>query len=203
MKVLDANLRTLATTVNSSRAMPPVFSDKGEIRTLKTRKNRWRIIEATWDSQQRNIAELNSTCAPRVTTLLPDFLFVIGCDLQATGKWYRVLRSNGKPVLKGWSSSAELEQRVSGTDAGNSFTVGVAVAVKSLNANSPFRVADIAAEHIAVYRVENGGRIFSLNIASPVPTVQSFVLSPYGQQLAVLHGDQIVIYPMSVSAQHR
>jgi len=203
VKVLDANLRTLATSVHSSRAMPPVFSDKGEIRTLKTRKNRWRIIEATWDSQQRNIAELNSTCAPRVTTLLPDFLFVIGCDLQATGKWYRVLRSNGKPVLKGWSSSAELEQRVSGTDAGNSFTVGVAVAVKSLNANSPFRVADIAAEHIAVYRVENGGRIFSLNIASPVPTVQSFVLSPYGEQLAVLHGDQIVIYPMSVSAQHR
>lgn len=203
VKVLDANLHTLATTVHSSRAVPPVFSDKGEIRTLRTRKNRWRIIEATWDSQQRDIAELNSTCAPRVTTLLPDFLFVMGCDLQATGKWYRVLRSNGKPVLKGWSSSAELEQRVSGTDAGNSFTVGVAVAAKSLSANSPFRVADIAAEHIAVYRVENGGRIFSLNLASPVPTVQSFVLSPYGQQLAVLHGDQIVIYPMSVSAQHR
>lgn len=202
VKVLDANLRTLATTVHSSRAVPPVFSDKGEIRTQKIRKNRWRIFEATWDSQQRNIAELNSTCAPGITTLLPDFLFVIGCDFQPSGKWYRVLRSNGKPVLKGWSYSAELEQRVSGADSGNSFTVGVAVAVKSINASDPFRVADIAAERIAVYRAENGVRIFSLNVTSPVPTVQSFVLSPDGQQLAVLQGDQIALYPMSVSAQH-
>jgi hypothetical protein len=202
VKVLDANLRTLATTVHSSRAVPPVFSDKGEIRTQKIRKNRWRIFEATWDSQQRNIAELNSTCSPRITTLLPDFLFVIGCDLQASGRWYRVLRSNGNPVLKGRSYSAELEERVSGADAGNSFTVGVAMAVKSLNATDPFRVADIAAQRIAVYRAENGDRIFSLNVTSPVPTVQSFVLSPDGQQLAVLQGDQIAIYAMNVSAQH-
>jgi hypothetical protein len=202
VKVLDANLRTLATTVHSSRAVPPVFSDKGEIRTQKVRKNRWRIFEATWDSQQRNITELNSTCAPRITTLLPDFLFVIGCDLQTSAKWYRVLRSNGKPVLKGRSSSAELEQRVSAADAGNSFTVGVAVAVKSINASYPFRVADIAAERIAVYRAENGGRIFSLNVTSPVPTVQSFGLSPDGQQLAVLQADQIALYPVGVSAQH-
>jgi hypothetical protein len=202
VKVLDANLRTLATTVHSSRAVPPVVSDKGEIRTQKIRKNRWRIFEATWDSQQRNIAELNSTCSPRITTLLPDFLFIIGCDLQASGRWYRVLRSNGKPVLKGRSYSAELEERVSGADAGNSFTVGVAMAVKSLNATDPFRVADIAAQRIAVYRAENGDRIFSLNVASPVPTVQSFVLSPDGQQLAVLQGDQIAIYAMNVSAQH-
>jgi len=202
VKVLDANLRTLATTVHSSRAVPPVFSDKGEIRTQKIRKNRWRISEATWDSQQRNIAELNSTCSPRITTLLPDLLFVIGCDLQASGKWYRVLRSNGKPVLKGWSNSAELEQRVSGADAGNSFTVGVAVAVKSINATYPFRIGDIAAERIAVYRAENGGRIFSLNVTSPIPTVQSFMLSPNGQQLAVLQGDQIALYPMNASAQH-
>ena len=202
VRVLDANLTTLATTVHSSRAVPPVFSNKGEIRAQRVRKNHWRIFEATWDSQQRNITELNSTCALRITTLLPDFLFVIGCDLQTSAKWYRVLRSNGKPVLKGWSNSAELEQRVSAADGGNSFTVGVAVAVKSINATYPFRVADIAAERIAVYRAENGGRIFSLNVTSPVPTVQSFVLSPDGQQLAVLQADQITLYPISVSAQH-
>jgi hypothetical protein len=201
VKVLDANLRTLATTVHSSRAVPPVFSDKGEIRVQKIRKNRWRIFEATWDSQQRSIAELNSACAPRVTTLLPDFLFVIGCDPQTSGKWYRVLRSDGKPVLKGRSPSAELEQRVSGT--GNSFTIGVAVAVKSIDASSPFRIADIAAEHIAVYRTANGERIFSLNVTSPTPTIQSFVLSPDGSQLAVLQADQIALYPTNVAAQHR
>src|SRR5262249_9531005 len=158
--VLDASLRTLAKTVRSSRAAPPVFSDNGEVRTQRIRRNRWRIFEATWNSQQHNIAELNTTCAPKVTTLLPDFLFVIGCDVQSSGKWYRVLRSNGKPVLKGWSNSAELEQQANGANAGNSFTIGVAVAVKSIDARYPFRVADIATERIGVYRTENGGRVF-------------------------------------------
>jgi hypothetical protein len=113
-----------------------------------------------------------------------------------------VLRSNGRPVLKGWSNSAELEQRVNAADSGNSFSIGVAVAVKSINASYPFRVADIAAERIAVYRAENGGRIFSLNVPSPVPVVQSFVLSPNGEQLAVLQKDQIVLYPVSTPAPH-
>ena len=106
-------------------------------------------------------------------------------------------------MLKGWSKSAELEQRVSAADGSNSFTVGVAVAVKSINATYPFRVADIAAERSAVYRAENGGRIFSLNVTSPVPTVQSFGLSPSGQQLAVLQGNQIGLYAVGVSTQRR
>lgn len=201
VKVLDANLHLLAKVIHSSRAAPPVFSDKGEIRMQKTRKNRWRISEATWDSQLRNIAELNSSCEPKVTTLLPDFLFVIGCDLQASGKWYRVLRSTGKPVLKGWSSSAELEQRAGGTALGNSFTVGIAVAMKSIDANYAFRVSDIAAQKIAVYQAQNGNRIFSVTLSSPVPAVQAFALSPSGQQLAVLQRDQIAVYPMTMAAK--
>jgi hypothetical protein len=45
-----------------------------------------------------------------------------------------------------------------------------------------------------VYRAENGARLFALNITFPVPTLQTFVLSPDGDQLAVLKRDQISLY---------
>jgi len=45
-----------------------------------------------------------------------------------------------------------------------------------------------------VYRTENGERLFAVSIPSPAPTVQSFALSPDGNSLAVLQGDQIAFY---------
>jgi hypothetical protein len=203
VRVLDANLHTLATVTRSSRAAPPVLSENGEIQVASTGKNRWRIIEEGWDTQKRVLASVNSTCEPETTTLPPDLLFIVGCDRQSIGKWYRVLRPDGKPVLKGSSTSAEREQIASGIAAGSEFAIGMAEAAKSIGANSGFSAADIASERISVYRTENGERMFAISIPSPVPTVQTFVLSPDGNQLAVLAADQIAFYEMPTPAGRR
>jgi hypothetical protein len=192
VKVLTAQFHTLATVTRSSRDAPPVLSDEGEIRIPTTGKNRWRIVENTWDGQRRVLAQVTSTCRPEATTLQPNLLFLVGCDRQADGKWYRMLRSDGKPVLKGWSPSAELEQTANG--ASGTFAVGVAKAAKPIEAESLFLPADLVSENIGVYRVENGKRTFAVSIPAPVPTLQTFVLSPRGDQLAVLKGDQIAFY---------
>lgn len=194
IKVLDGELHTLATVVRSSRAPRPVLSDNGEIRVVRANKNRWRIVEDAWDGQQRLFAQVHSTCRPETTTLPPDLVFVVGCDRQATGKWYRVLRPDGKPLLKGWSPSAELEHAARGIATGVSFAIGIAEAANSLAPDSAFLPADIQRERIAVYRTENGERMFAVNVPAPVPTVQTFVLSPDGNQLAVLQGEQIAFY---------
>lgn len=194
IRVLDGNFHTLATVERSSRAAPPVLSDDGEIRILSVRKNRWRIVEESWDTQKHVLAQIGSACRPEATTLPANLLFVVGCDPQTTGKWYRVLRSDGKPVLKGWSSSLELEHTASGVATAGTFTIGMAEAAKSITADSAFRTSDLEKERIAVYRAENGERIFSVAIPSPSPSVQTFVLSPTGDQLAVLRGDEIAFY---------
>jgi hypothetical protein len=194
IRVLDGNFHTLATVERSSRAAPPVLSDDGEIRILSVRKNRWRIVEESWDTQKHVLAQISSACRPEATTLPANLLFVVGCDPQTTGKWYRVLRSDGKPVLKGWSSSLELEHTASGVATAGTFTIGMAEAAKSITADSAFRTSDLEKERIAVYRAENGERIFSVAIPSPSPSVQTFVLSPTGDQLAVLRGDEIAFY---------
>jgi hypothetical protein len=203
IKVLDSNFRTLATVVRSSRATIPVLSDIGEIRVLSTTRNRWSIVEESWDEQKRVLARLNSGCRPQATSLPPDLLFVAGCDRQSSGKWYRVIRPNGRPLLRGVSPSVELQQTVSGVAAGNSFAIGVAQTAKSMAANSAFQTSDLQSERIAVYRAENGERIFTVTIPSPEPTVQTFVLSPDGGQLAVLQKDQIAFYKVPTVRGHQ
>jgi hypothetical protein len=194
IKVLDSNFRTLATVVRSSRAAPPVLSDEGEIQILSAKKNRWRIVEETWDTQKHLVAQVNSSCRPQGTTLPPNLLFLVGCDPQNAAKWYRVLRPNGKPVLKGSSSSTELERTANGSANGGAFTIGTAEAGKSIAPDSAFQTSDLQSARIAVYRTDSGERVFSVAVATPAPTVQTFVLSPSGNQLAVLESDKIALY---------
>jgi hypothetical protein len=203
IKVFDGDFRILATVARSSRSAPPALSDDGEIQILSARKNRWRIVEETWDTQKHFLAQVNSSCRPEATTLPPNLLFLVGCDPQTAGKWYRVLRPNGKPVLKGWSPLAELEHTASGVVIGGAFTIGMAEAGKAIAADSAFRTSDLESERIAVYRAENGERIFSVTVPSPAPTVQTFVLSPAGDQLAVLQGDEIALYEIPAAGGRR
>jgi hypothetical protein len=170
------------------------LSDEGEIRTPAIGKNRWRIVEHSWDSQRRVIAQVNSTCMPTVKTLPSRMLFVVGCDWQTDGKWYRVLRSDGKPVLKGWSPSAELAQTA--IAARDIFAIRIAKATKAMATDAVFRTSDLEAEHIVVCRSRSGQRLLAVTLPSPVPTLQTFVLSPGGDQLAVLSQDQIAFYPL-------
>jgi hypothetical protein len=203
LKVLDADFKVLATVMRSSREVPPVLSDEGEIRIPTVGKNRWRIVEVTWTGQRHILAQLNSTCRPEATSLQPNLLFVVGCDRQSDGKWYRMLRPNGKPVLKGWSSSAELEQTASGSAASSVFAIAIAEAAKPMNAESSFRLSDLKAQNVDVYRVDDGHKLMALKIPSLLPTLQTFALSPDGLQLAVLQQAQIMFYALRESTRHQ
>jgi len=76
----------------------------------------WRIQEQTWDKPKHVLGQVSSLCRPQMTSMVPNLLFVVGCDRQGDGRWYRILRPNGKLLLKGWSSSEELEQTVTSKD---------------------------------------------------------------------------------------
>ena len=202
VKVLTAEFHTLATVIRSSREVPPVLSDQGEIRIPAIGKNRWRVVENTWNGQRRVLAQVTSTCRPEATTLQPNLLFLVGCDRLEDGRWYRMLRFDGKPVLKGWSPSAEMQQTANG--AADTFAVGVAKAAKPVETGSLFRATDLLSESVVVYRADNGQRRITVSIDSPAPAQQTFALSPGGDQLAVLTGNQIAVYSVpGASRTHR
>ncbi len=197
VRVLDAKLHVLATVLQSSRFVPPVLSDHGEIGAFPLGRGRWRIQEQTWDKQKHVVAQVMSVCRPQMTGMATNLLFVVGCDRQGDGRWYRILRPDGKPLLKGWSPSEEIEQMVISSGASDIFAVRVVKATRSIGRGSLFQTVDLESQQISVYRDENGKRVFAFRIAPPVPTKQTFVLSPHGDQLAVLAGDQISLYSLT------
>jgi len=197
VRVLDAKLHVLATVLQSSRFVPPVLSDNGEIGAFPVGRGRWRIQEQTWDQQEHVLAQVISLCRPQMTSMASNLLFVVGCDRQGDGRWYRILRPDGKLLLKGWSSSEELEQMVTSSDGGETFAVRVVKATRSIGRGSLFQTVDLESQQISVYRVENGKRVLAFRLAPPVPSKGAFVLSPHGDQLAVLAGDQISLYSLT------
>ena len=196
VQLLNPDFRTLVTVTRSSRSVPPVLTDNGEIRVPTIGKNRWRIADYTWTGQRRVLKQVESTCRPEVTSLPPDLLFVTGCDRLADGKWYRMLRTDGKLVLKGDSPSSEQGQSACGMAGSSLFAVGVAELSKPLNVASAFHSADLKHLRVSVYRAQNGKKISGVTISDPLPTVQTFALSPDGRHLAILQNEQIVLYAL-------
>jgi hypothetical protein len=90
----------------------------------------------------------------------------------------------------------------SGTDGTNIFAVGVTELAKAMDESSPFHSSDLKSLHVGVYRVENGKKITDVTIPDPLPTVQTFALSPDSRHLAVLESDQIVFYSLPEVSEH-
>jgi hypothetical protein len=180
--------------MRSSRDVPPVLTENGEIRIPTIGKNRWRIAEYTWTGQRRILAQVGSSCRPQASSVPPNLLFVTGCDRIGDGKWFRVLHPDGKLVLKGESQSTERAHTSTGVSGSRFFAVGVTELTKSMNDSAPFYASDLKSLHVGVYRVENGKKIAGVTIPDPLPTVQTFALSPDSRHMAILQADQIVFY---------
>ncbi len=202
VKVLDSNFRPLVSVMRSSRDVPPVLSKDGEIRIPTIGKNRWRIAEYAWTGQRRILAQVTSTCRPEASSVPPNLLFVTGCSRLGDGKWFRMLRPDGKLVLKGESESTEKGHTASGTAGSNFFAVGITELAKAMDDSSPFHSSDLKSLRVGVYRVENGKKVTGVTIPDPLPTVQTFALSPDSRHLAVLESDQIVFYSLPEVAGH-
>ena len=196
VEVLNSSFRPLASVMRSSRDVPPVLSEDGEIRIPTIGKNRWRVAEYTWTGQRRVLAQLTSTCRPEAASVPPNLLLVTGCDRMGNGKWFRVLRPDGRLVLKGESQSTEKGHTASGTAGTTFFAVGVMELAKAMDDSSPFHSSDLKSLHVGIYRVENGKKITGMTIPDPLPTVQTFALSPDSRHLAVLESDEIVVYSL-------
>lgn len=202
IRVMNETFRTLTSVVRSSWEAPPVLMDEGEIRIPSIGANRWRLVEYSWAGQRRVLAEVNSTCVPEAKSIPHDLLFLVGCDRQAAGKWYRALRENGTPVLKGWSPASDLEHIATGSPDTNAFAVETVSTYKSLPPDAYFYRTDLESQEIVLYQSGNGQRLFSVKLSDPLPTFQSFAFSPAGDQIAVLRSGEIQFFAVSRSGSH-
>lgn len=194
VKVLDSSFHPLASVMRSSREVAPVLSEEGEIRIPTIGKNRWRVAEYSWTGQRRILTQVGSSCRPEAASVPPNLLFITGCERLGDGKWFRMLRPDGKLVLKGESQSTEKGHTASGASGSNIFALGIIELTKAIDDSAAFRSSDLKSLRVAVYRVDNGKKVTGVTIPDPLPVVQTFALSPDSRHLAILESDQIAFY---------
>lgn len=193
VRVVDKDRTLLFTAIQSSKLPPPVLSDSGEFRLHGDVHTHWKISEYRWDRTEHRIATTTSACRPLLSTPAHGLIFVVGCT-SSGGTWYRMLRSDGHPLLKGESASDEILQYAQGT-AGGDFAVRTVKAVHSMSYGQPFRRADLAQERITVYRNQDGAHLASVATADFAMSQLAFALSPNGDQMAVIGDSSILFYP--------
>ncbi len=137
-----------------------------------------------------------SSCTPELSSFPPDLLFLVTCERGYPKKDYRVLRGDGKLLLKGISPSDEVGQRAIGNLNSGLFALRLTEADHSINHAGRFQGADLKSDIVSVYRAADGRRVFAARIDLPASSNDSYALSPDGNQLAVLSGQQIAFYAL-------
>jgi len=196
IRVLDEHYQEVARTTRPSKYAPPTLLDDGEVTFRATAKQQFRMIEVGWDQRLHTIANLRSVCVPEVTSLPGDLLFLVSCDSSTDGKRYRIVRPTGKVMLKGFTSSQTIADLAAGNDAHSAFVIGEANLERALTPGTVFVSGDLKSEQLAVYRNDDGKRLFATTIAEPPPSCQGFALSPDGDRLAALAQGRLMLFHM-------
>jgi len=192
VRVFDQDFKVILTSRQSSKMPAPVLSDAGEIRVHGDGHTHWKITEYHWDRTERTIAATRSTCRPSLATPQHDLIFAVGCATSGA-RWYRMLRPDGHPLLKGESPSNEIQLDAQGSQD-SSFAIRVVRTKVSLSYGQPFKRSDLVEQRIAIHRTSDGGSLATVATDDFALAQMAFALSPSGDQIALLGSKSITFY---------
>jgi hypothetical protein len=189
--VLDKDFNVIASTRTVTGLMPPTLLNEGQVRILAHSSTGYRLALDTWQNTSATLARFQSVCTPRLSSIAPDLLFLISCSTRTGGLDYRILRPDGKLMLRGTTSGSQLGFEAAGN--GRRFALKAVTGYHDI-AGGEFIGTDLESEEIRVYRAEDGKRLISVRVHEPVTSHTSYALSPDGSRLAVLSGSEIKLF---------
>jgi hypothetical protein len=192
--VLNRNFEVIAKSNSQSGLMAPTLLNEGQAKLKAQPGKVYRIALQTWDNRAQTVARFKSGCTPELTSIAPDLIFLVSCDAFTDGREYRVLRPDGKVVLKGDSTLNEAGHAAEGSADQKAFAVKIVVSSQPLPPGALFSAADFSSEELRVYRATDGKRLLGVRLPAPSSSSDGFALAPDGSQLAVLTLDQLAIY---------
>jgi hypothetical protein len=199
LTLLDGQLNVQTTRRLETWPTMSEVLDTGLILTGRGLQNKWTVSESDWEGKRRQIVHVVSGCPLRVETLPPNLILLVGCSMEQTRAWYKIVRSNGKTLLTGnVPSNGLLEQADAPTDAGV-FAIGIAEASHPIDFEQGIVSSDFQNVAVSVYRIADGHRLFATRSASGAINRQSFALSQSGNQLAILSGGDVSLYRIDAS----
>ncbi len=192
--VLNRNFETIAKSTMQSNLMAPTLLNEGQV-TLSAQSNmRYRISMLTWDNHASVVARFTSNCTPELSSIAPDLLFLVSCDKQNGGREYRVIRANGKLVLRGDSTLNDCGHAAEGSANREAFVVKIVQSTLPVPPGAPMSASQFSSEELRVYRAADSKRLLSVRAAPPSISRDGYALSPDASQLAVLTRDQLAVY---------
>ena len=192
IRVLDKDLKTVAQTTTSSKIIPPALLNEGQVQLLAKSKKEYRLTLAPWNGETTTVARFPSSCIPEVSSFAPDLLLVATCDLSTGAHEYRVLRPNGKVVLKRRTDPQAVAPSAQGN--GRYFVLKNLHAIQSMLHGSHFHGSDLDYEDVRVFKSEDGRRLTSVRLQAPPPSRGAYALSPDGSQLAVIADAKVMLF---------
>jgi hypothetical protein len=172
----------------------PWLLDSGIVSIVQERGSQWKIEETDWNNHEKRVTELASGCAPLLEPLPGNLLFVSGCKEDSRSKWFRVLRADGKTLLRGTASNATIPEYVAAPASGDVFAVGVEHSLSDVDWATGMFIGDLTSMTVAVYRASDGKRVYATKVHSHAVDRRVFALSDSGERLAVLADDSVHIY---------
>jgi hypothetical protein len=200
--IMNASLEAVASTASTSDRLPPTMLNEGQIKLLQqpstsaTQDTHYRLQLRTWDNVPHTMARFASACTPAVSSLAPDLALLVTCSVANKAREYRVMRPDGKLVLRGQSTLNELGHAAIGDDEAREFAVRIFAADQPVLPGQVFNGLSLQTAEVAVYGSEDGKQVFNTRVREPAACKTGYALAPGGRQLAVLTRDHIALYAM-------
>jgi hypothetical protein len=191
---LNAQLEQTSSRPLTQIPARPRLLDSGMVSMVHEEGSRWRIEETDWNNHDKRIAELASACDPLLETLPGNLLFTSGCNDDSSAKWFRVLRADGRTLLRGTASNATIPEYVTAPASGEVFAVGVEHSIPDVNWVAGISISDLRSMVVAVYRASDGRQIYATKTPSHAIDRRVFALAPSGDRLAILTDDSLRLY---------
>jgi hypothetical protein len=197
IRVFDKDFKAISEATTSSKIIPPTLLNEGQVQLLGKLKTHFVLKLARWNGEPVTVARFSSACIPDVSSFAPDLLMVASCEVGTGAHEYRVLRPNGKVLLRGRPDPQIASQ--SGQGNGQCFAVKNLHAIQSMLRGAHFQGSDLDYEVVRVFQSRDGRQLTSVRLQTPPPSHGAFALSPDGAQLAVIADAKVNLF--SVPAQ--
>ncbi len=194
VRVLDASMKVVAETERTTLSPLPLLTDTGELRLIRKGSGRWKLTIYRWDRSEVEVSTLKSSCRPQLSVPTPDLIFAVGCS-TAVGHWYRMMRLDGRAVLKADSPSDELMQ-TSDEASQREFAVRLVHAAKAVTNGQPIGRDDLVQEDVGVYRRSDGHALTVIRTKDFALGHDTYALSPEGNSLVIAGSQELQFYSL-------
>jgi hypothetical protein len=197
--LMNNRFEILGAALGNSEVSPPVLLNEGQVKVVPlTKQNhgehkRYALQLRTWDEDSRILDRFGSSCAPEVSSLPPDLVFLVTCGKTTGAREYRVLQSDGKPLVHGLSFMSDFGHAASSGGSSGTFALRIFKTGVPMVPGEPFHAADLESAELIIYRCQDGKRLSTVRVKDPAASSAGYAVSPAGN-VAILTRDDVDVY---------